>query len=112
VTGPGRVGVDTGGTFTDVVDALGTVVKLPSDPDDPSRAVAAGVGRVGGAAVLATAPTVATNALLERRGGPVALVTTEGPLRCHRDRPPGPAVAVRHGADRPTPLVPRTSASR
>ena len=40
-----RVGVDTGGTFTDVVTEDGDVVKVPSQPADPAAAVAAGVGR-------------------------------------------------------------------
>src|SRR5689334_13733641 len=77
-----RVGVDTGGTFTDVVTDAGVVRKVPSTPADPSRAVieacrdlAAPDARV---TVLAHGTTVATNALLERRLGRVALVTTRG----------------------------------
>ena len=46
-------------------------------------------------ALLAHGTTVATNALLERRGAVVALVTTRGLGRRDRDRPPGPAVALR-----------------
>ena len=45
-----RIGVDTGGTFTDVVAADGTITKLPSTPADPAEAVAQG------AAALATLP--------------------------------------------------------
>src|SRR4029077_10946907 len=74
----GRVGVDTGGTFTDVVTTDGRVVKVPSTPTDPSAAVADGIARVGGATRLAHGTTVATNALVERSGARVALVTTEG----------------------------------
>jgi N-methylhydantoinase A/oxoprolinase/acetone carboxylase beta subunit len=101
------VAVDTGGTFTDVVTDEGHVVKLPSDPDDPARPVGAGVRRGGGAGVLAHGTTVATNALLERRGGRVALITTEG----HRDgieiaRQTRPSL-YDLWADRPEPLVPR-----
>jgi N-methylhydantoinase A/oxoprolinase/acetone carboxylase beta subunit len=99
--------VDTGGTFTDLVDAAGRVVKLLSTPPDPSVAVGAAIGRVGGAAVLSHGTTVATNALLERRGSTVALVTTEG----HADvieiaRQVRPSL-YDQWADRPAPLVPR-----
>ncbi len=105
-----RVGVDTGGTFTDVVAADGTVVKLPSTPADPGEAVRAGSRAVSGPArpeVLAHGTTVATNALLERRGARVALVTAEGFADVieigRQDRPSlyDPFV------DRPAPLVER-----
>jgi len=73
-----RIGVDTGGTFTDVVGADGRVIKLPSTPGDPAAAVADGVRRAGGTDELAHGTTVATNALLERRGGRVALIASQG----------------------------------
>ena len=75
-----RVGADTGGTFTDVVAADGTVAKVLSTPDDPGRAVRAGISALGAErpAALAHGTTVATNALLEGNTAPVALVTTEG----------------------------------
>jgi N-methylhydantoinase A len=79
-----RLGVDVGGTFTDLValDAHGAVrlVKVPSTPDDPARALWNAVDRLGDTAIgaLLHGTTVATNALLERRGGRVALVTTAG----------------------------------
>ena len=101
-----RSGVDTGGTFTDVVGDDGTVTKVLSTPDDPSRAVAEGLG---GARpdLLAHGTTVATNALLERQGAVVALVTNEGFADvieiARQDRP---ALYDQH-ADRPEPLVPR-----
>jgi N-methylhydantoinase A len=83
-----RVGVDTGGTFTDFVfrtmDGL-RVFKLASTPDDPSEAIMAGLRRVSdltGAALreieVIHGTTVGTNALLERRGARAALVTTAG----------------------------------
>jgi N-methylhydantoinase A/oxoprolinase/acetone carboxylase beta subunit len=102
-----RAGVDTGGTFTDVVTAAGEVVKLPSRPADPAGVVAEGLRRVGGAATLAHGTTVATNALLERNGGRVALITTEG----HRDvieiaRQARPSL-YDIWADRALPMVPR-----
>ena len=104
--GASRLGVDTGGTFTDVVASDGRAVKLLSTPDDPARAVAEGITLAGGAAVLTHGTTVATNALLERRGGRVALVTTEG----HADvieiaRQVRPSL-YDVWADRPPPLVP------
>jgi N-methylhydantoinase A/oxoprolinase/acetone carboxylase beta subunit len=107
MTPPSRVGVDTGGTFTDVVDGKGGIVKVPTTGDDPSVAVAAGVGQAGGAEVLAHGTTVATNALLERRGGRVALVTTEGQadvIEIARQVRPS---LYDPWADRPEPLVPR-----
>ncbi|MGZ3427428.1 MAG: hydantoinase/oxoprolinase family protein, partial [Polyangia bacterium] len=79
-----RVGVDSGGTFTDVVavDDAGVVraYKLPSLPAAPWQPVLDGARHVAGSDVteLSHSTTVATNALLERRGGPVALVTTAG----------------------------------
>ncbi|HEV2859384.1 MAG TPA: hydantoinase/oxoprolinase family protein [Pyrinomonadaceae bacterium] len=83
-----RVGVDTGGTFTDfVAHAAGRAVvfKLPSTPDDPSRAIAEGLRRVAretgarlGDLEVVHGTTVGTNALLERRGARAALVTTKG----------------------------------
>ena len=83
-----RVGVDTGGTFTDFVYHAGgraRVFKVPSTPDDPSRAIAEGLRRVAresGVSVreleVVHGTTVGTNALLERRGARAALVTTEG----------------------------------
>ena len=72
--------MDTGGTFTDVVDDQGRVRKVSSTPADPGLAVRAGIASVasGRPDVLVHGTTVATNALLERRGATVALFTTEG----------------------------------
>ena len=84
--GPGRIGVDTGGTFTDFVyltpaGAL-TVGKLRSTPDDPSRAILEGIRTLAPHATSALeippGSTVATNALLERKGANIALLTTAG----------------------------------
>jgi N-methylhydantoinase A len=83
-----RIGVDTGGTFTDFVfeagDAL-QIFKLASTPDDPSRAITEGLKRVAAetGAQLASievihGTTVGTNALLQRKGARTALVTTAG----------------------------------
>lgn len=83
-----RVGVDTGGTFTDFVFEAGgslQIFKFPSTPDDPSRAITAGLIRVAeetGARLDAIevihGTTVGTNALLQRKGARTALVTTGG----------------------------------
>src|SRR3546814_5608960 len=75
-----RVGADTGGTFTDVVAADGSVAKVPSTPADPGAAVRGGVAAVvaGVPELLCHGTTVATNALLEGKGAAVALVTTSG----------------------------------
>jgi N-methylhydantoinase A/oxoprolinase/acetone carboxylase beta subunit len=104
-----RAGSDTGGTFTDLVLDDGTIAKVPSTPADPSEAVARGLDQLGadGPVTLAHGTTVATNALLERRGGRVALVTNEGFADvieiARQDRPS----LYDQSVDRPTPLVPR-----
>jgi N-methylhydantoinase A len=118
-----RIGVDVGGTYTDLVatDETGRTVfaKSPSTPADQSIGVMVGLEElarrlnVTRAEMLAATDrlvhgtTVATNALLERKGAKVALLTTEG----HRD-----VIEMREGLkpDRydlrsppPEPLVPR-----
>ena len=76
--------VDTGGTFTDLVlleDGEIRTLKVPSTPDDPSQAVLDGIREILGESgdfALLHGSTVATNALLERRGARVVLVTNEG----------------------------------
>src|SRR5947209_5985593 len=85
------IGVDVGGTFTDFFafdDADDRIVlhKVASTPANPAHAVIAGLRELGArqgidlAAItrLSHGTTVATNALIERRGGKVALVVTEG----------------------------------
>jgi len=92
-----RIAVDVGGTFTDLVavDAGGrvTFVKVPSTPEDQAIGFMDGIARLAEAVGLAPADllantdrilhgmTVATNALLERKGAKVGLLTTAG----HRD---------------------------
>jgi len=92
-----RIGIDVGGTFTDLVaiDVGGATVlaKVPSTPDDPSLGVLDGLEQLAGrfglerSALLGRTErivhgtTVATNALLERKGAKTALLTTGG----HRD---------------------------
>jgi N-methylhydantoinase A/oxoprolinase/acetone carboxylase beta subunit len=104
-----RTGIDAGGTFTDLVDDAGRVVKVSSTPDDPGRAVrhaleSAGLGRPS---LLAHGTTVATNALIQRAGGTVALVTTRGFADVIEiARQTRPSLYDQH-VDRPAPLVPR-----
>ncbi len=118
-----RIGIDVGGTFTDLVavDDAGrvTIAKAASTPADPSDGLLDGLRRLAGelrtdlGGLLAQTEsivhgtTVATNALLERKGATVGLLTTEG----HRD-----VIEMREGLkdDRynlrmspPAPLVPR-----
>ena len=91
-----RVGVDSGGTFTDIClfeesEGRVEVWKVPSTPDDPSRGIAQGVDE--GLRRVASNPsaqlaesvsyfghgtTVATNALIQHRGVRTGLITTEG----------------------------------
>ena len=86
-----RVGIDVGGTFTDtlVADPDGGALvraKVPSTPNDPSVGILTGLAEglqvcgsvMGDVAYFAHGTTVATNALLERRGASVGLITTEG----------------------------------
>jgi N-methylhydantoinase A len=76
------VGIDTGGTFTDFILFDGRTIrthKVLSTPEDPSRAVLSGLRELGAlGAHVVHGSTVATNAFLERKGAPVALVTTKG----------------------------------
>ncbi|MEM7407224.1 MAG: hydantoinase/oxoprolinase family protein [Pseudomonadota bacterium] len=115
-----RIGVDVGGTFTDLVllhprNQRLTHHKVPSTPDDPARAIATGIGELLAAeAVPASAviyvghgTTVATNMVIERRGARTALITTAG----FRDvleiaRQTRPALYDYRQA-RPAPLAPR-----
>jgi N-methylhydantoinase A len=106
--------VDVGGTFTDLVAPVAgrlVTAKVPSTPKDQSEGVLAGV-RASGLAPedvesFAHGMTVATNALLERRGGRTALVTTHGfrdLLEIGRQNRPS---LYDLAQDRPPALVPR-----
>ena len=115
-----RLGIDVGGTFTDLVlydDAAGalTIEKVPSVPADPSEGIVRGIERLLAAAgvepravtYVAHGTTVATNALLERKGAPTALVTTRGfrdLLEIARQKRPA---LYDFFARKPVPLVPR-----
>ena len=78
-----RVAIDTGGTFTDCVflqDGELRVLKVASTPADPALAVLNALARIRGSHALDVryGTTVATNAMLERKGARVAFLTTEG----------------------------------
>ncbi len=77
-----RVGVDTGGTFTDFVweeDGELKTLKTLSTPDNPAKAILQGLERIGiKTEVLIHGTTVATNAFLERKGEDFILITTKG----------------------------------
>lgn len=82
-----RIGIDTGGTFTDLVlmdEATGTVkvVKQPSTPDDPSRAIFQALEKSKASSAdisgFSLGTTVAVNALLQRQGARVLYIATEG----------------------------------
>lgn len=109
-----RIGSDTGGTFTDLVSPSGQVVKVLSTPANPAEAVAAGMaqlrqldGSADPAQELTHGTTVATNALLERKGARVALICNRGfgdiIEIARQDRPS----LYDPFADRPAPLVDR-----
>src|SRR5437588_12521150 len=74
------IGVDTGGTFTDIFASDGTVLKVPSTPTDPVKAILHGLRQMGAGAHTAVAhgTTVATNTVLERKGARTVLLTTAG----------------------------------
>src|SRR6266850_2052386 len=83
-----RVGVDTGGTFTDFVFEVNgdlQIFKLASTPADPAHAIVAGLRRIAETTKsdlnnleVVHGTTVGTNALLQRRGARTALITTKG----------------------------------
>lgn len=76
-----RMGVDTGGTFTDVViwrNGTFHIAKRLSTPHNPGEALLAEVAQHEAPQILIHGTTVATNALLERRGAVTALITTAG----------------------------------
>jgi N-methylhydantoinase A len=113
-----RLGVDIGGTFTDVALEVGGArhsAKVLTTPEAPERAVVAAIGAVlreaglqpGDLSIIIHGTTLATNAIIERKGAKTALVTTEG----FRD-----TIEIRHenrfeqydvNIDLPPPLVPR-----
>ena len=113
-----RIGIDIGGTFTDfVIFTPGSnqvqTLKLLSTPHEPAQAVLQGLEKLGFMAGEQTGPiqiihgsTVATNALLERKGARTALVTTQGfgdVIQIGRQNRPALYDLF---ADPPQPLVP------
>lgn len=108
-----RLGVDVGGTFTDLValapDGAVRVTKVPSTPEDPARGLWDAIGAAGvvGIEALLHGTTVATNALLERKGARTALVTTAGFEDLLWLRRQDRAALYDLAADHPPPLVHR-----
>jgi len=108
-----RVGVDVGGTFTDLVviaeDGEIAVRKVATTPSDPSVGLRRALDAVSGAVdVLIHGTTIATNALLERRGARVALVTTRGFEDLLWLRRQDRAALYDLARDHPPPLVARS----
>src|ERR1700683_4371277 len=118
-----RVAVDTGGTFSDFVylneeTREVSISKVPSTPDDPSRAILQGVEMLLARGVAAAdigffchGTTVGTNALLEGKGVKTGLLVTEGFRGIYpvgeQARPYGAAIFdVMY--DKPAPLVPQS----
>ena len=118
-----RVTVDTGGTFSDFValnEETGklSIAKLPSTPDNPSRAIIAGIEELiataGGSTEIGYfchGTTVGTNALLEGKGAKTGLLVTEGFRGIYpvgeQARPYGAAIFdVMY--DKPAPLIPQS----
>jgi N-methylhydantoinase A len=115
-----RLGIDVGGTFTDLAlldEHSGRLVvgKVPSVPADPSEGILDGITRLladagldaAGITYLAHGTTVATNTLLQRKGARTGLVTTRGfrdLLEIARQRRPA---LYDLQAPKPAPLVPR-----
>lgn len=111
-----RIGVDVGGTFTDLVavapDGTLDVRKVLSTPDDPSTGLfqavdALTVSPAHPIELLVHGTTIATNALLERRGARTALVTTAGFEDLLWLRRQDRASLYDLGLDHPPPLVRR-----
>lgn len=112
-----RIAIDTGGTFTDCIFVRNRrlqILKVPSSSENPARAIDEAMARVFAASSVPTGfleitcgTTVGTNAILEKRGGRVALVTTAGfedVLEIGRQARPR---LYDFFVERPQPLVPR-----
>jgi N-methylhydantoinase A len=110
-----RVGIDTGGTFTDLVavdhDGRSFLTKVPSTPEDPVAAIAAALAGAGidpgDVELVVVGTTIGINAVLTRQGARVVYLTTEG----FEDIPYIQRINRKHHYDfrwrKPTPLVRR-----
>ena len=109
------IGIDTGGTFTDVirVDDDGSIrlIKIPSTPADPAQSFLAGVREIGEgdgrSDDIVHGSTVGTNAVLERRGARTAVITTRGMADVIEIGRQARNDLYSLRVSRPVPLVPR-----
>src|SRR4051794_13484943 len=117
-----RIGIDVGGTFTDVVlvdedTGAGVVAKVLNEPGRKAETVVRGIQKVledakispDQVSLIGHGTTIATNAVLERKGARSALVTNKGfrdVLEIGRFSRP-PELIYRVQDDKPPPLVPR-----
>lgn len=117
------LGIDTGGTFTDVIAleaATGAIrtLKVPSTPADPSEALLQGIdaflqsvpgARAEDITFFAHGTTVATNAVIERKGVATGLLITRGTAAVYlarASRQPAPSEMLNPNFQKPAPLVP------
>ena len=113
-----RIAVDVGGTFTDIAQAHAsgrTTAKVLTTPENPEQGVLSGIRSALSEAniapdevqILIHGTTLATNALIERKGAKVALITTEGLRDSVEMAQENRFEQYDINIDRPQPLVPR-----
>jgi N-methylhydantoinase A len=117
------LGIDSGGTFTDVMameveSGKIRTLKVPSTPEDPSQALLDGVEaflqavpgtRASDISFFAHGTTVATNAVIERKGASTGLLITRGTSAVYlarKSRQPAPSEMLNPHFQKPLPLVP------
>ena len=108
------IGIDTGGTFTDLIhvgaDGSVRMIKAPSTPADPAQSFLRGIAELSDGvtdADIVHGCTVGTNAVLELRGARTALVTTRGMADVIEIGRQARTELYSLNVSRPVPLVPR-----